>query len=184
MGWTIEPYYHNSVEDYFDHYMESWEGKEWASDGKLVNGREYYRAMRDIESGNYICFIALIDRHSFKHSIAVKTFCETSMPYYFNCPETVFNIISQSETENEHAKEWRKNVMKVLENRKKARELEEGVLIKFDHVLCFGSFSADTFRLASYKKRKRRIKCFETKEGFYCQIRNWRKMNFEIVEEW
>ena len=189
MGWMFSPYdkyRYANIDEYFDNEHKLSGDYEYVGKGALVNFSEYYRAVLNKKTNQYTCLVCLV---SFAEagSIGIKSMDETMMPYAFNCPRRILNIISKTEPVNEHAKTWRENVELVLQKREMARKIRDGSIIKFDKPITFTNGAVgDTFKIVEEGKGKRKRKYFTMA---YCnnrfiglfRIRNWQKMDYTVL---
>ena len=134
----------------------------------------------------------LLDFSHFSHKIlhihynfSYKDMDESVNPYYYNCPARIMKIVEQSEPCNDWSKEWRETVHKVLSRKEMVKSLAMGTVIKFKKPFCFGNdVEEDTFRIVDGNPYgKRRTKGLRSvHHGFRANIRNWKGMDFEVVE--
>lgn len=184
MGWT-ETYKTRGMS--MDEFFEKEIGFNFVSKGALVNFSEYYRAFEWEPEKNgkkmygvLVCHVHLSRGRYF--NIAFKDMTSDMGPYLHNCPERILKIVEQTEPCNEWEKEWREKCWKVIEQRKAAKELKDGDIIKFDTTFEFTNGSVcDTFCVRECKGLKR---LWMYKNGMivsWVRIRGWRGMNFEIL---
>lgn len=87
----------------------------------LVNFREYYCALSIVDnrtgSKKVVAGVAKIeyDNKDFDN-FSYKAMDETYGPFLYNCPESVFNLLT--ETDNDFAIEWREKQKKIIDQKK------------------------------------------------------------------
>lgn len=116
MSWTIYPNKVKSVKKQLDAIFNTEKRKVLKS--KIVCNI-YYAA---IEIKNSSEIFALICKFENKKNFSYKEMSEYEHPYYYNCPEKILNLLS--ETYNGNALSWR---LKVKNNIKKYNDLSENV---------------------------------------------------------
>lgn len=188
MGWTsFHKPYGLSIDEIFE---REFKGLQFVGKGALVNLTEYYRAVyvpphkgvngTNVE-GYYICFVALVHMGKGEFNFAYKEMMESELPYYYNCPKRILDIVEQSKPYNDNSKLWRKRCHDVI-NRKKL--LDYGKVIKFKEPFNFnGGYKEDTFTIISgnpYGRRKT-MKLQSYHHGFTARIPKWKSMDFEIL---
>ena len=186
MGWTsLHKDYGMTVDEFFEKEFESTDFK-FASKGALVNMSEYYRAVYIPSKKQYFALVCRVhfERDSY-YNFSYKDMDESVNPYYYNCPARIMKIVEQSEPCNDWSKEWRETVHKVLSRKEMVKSLAMGTVIKFKKPFCFGNdVEEDTFRIVDGNPYgKRRTKGLRSvHHGFRANIRNWKGMDFEVVE--
>lgn len=188
MGWTsFHKPYGLSIDEIFE---REFKGLQFVGKGALVNLTEYYRAVyvpphkgvngTNVE-GYYICLVALVHMGRGEFNFAYKDMTEDMLPYYFNCPKRILDIVEQSKPCNDNSKLWRERCHDVI-NRKKL--LDYGKVIKFKEPFDFnGGYREDTFTIINgnrYGKRKT-MKLQSYHHGFTARIPKWKSMDFEIL---
>ena len=188
MGWTsCHKPYGMSVDEFFDKEFNS---KNFILVGKgaLINLSEYYRAVfipvhendkGEIVGGYYFCLVCLV--HFEGNNIAYKDMTEDMLPYYYNCPKRILDIVEQSKPYNENARIWRERCHDVI-NRKKL--LDYGKVIKFKEPFDFnGGYREDTFTIINGNRygRRKTMKLQSYHHGFTARIPKWKSMDFEIM---
>lgn len=154
MGWDYGPKPAN-VKDYMDS-LYNWESeskKYRVLKSAIVSMHEYYAAVEIVEKGTgkreVVAIVALL--HIDSKELGKKTMDETCGPYSYNCPESILNLLT--ETNSEWAQEWRAKCRKQIANRKKVFSLKAGTVIKFDKPLSFSNgLELDTFTVQDIKK--------------------------------
>ena len=190
MGWTsFHKPYGMSVDEFFDKEFNS---KNFILVGKgaLVNFSEYYRAVfipvhendkGETVGGYYICLVALVHMGKGEFNFAYKDMTEDMLPYYFNCPKRILDIVEQSKPYNDNSKVWRERCHDVI-NRKKL--LDYGKVIKFKEPFDFnGGYKEDTFTIINGNRygRRKTMKLQSYHYGFTARIPKWKSMDFEIL---
>ena len=100
----------------------------------LVNFREYYCALSIVDnrtgSKRVIAGVAKIEYNNKDYyDFSYKAMDETSGPFLYNCPESVFNLLT--ETDNEFAIEWREKQKKIIDQKKILSSMTPGSEIFF-----------------------------------------------------
>jgi len=186
MGWTSSHKdYGMTVDEFFEKEFESTDFK-FASKGALVNMSEYYRAVYIPSKKQYFALVCRVhfERDDY-YNFSYKDMDESVNPYYYNCPARIMKIVEQSEPCNDWSKEWRETVHKVLSRKEMVKSLAMGTVIKFKKPFHFGNdVEEDTFRIVDGNPYgKRRTKGLRSvHHGFRANIRNWKSMDFEVVE--
>ena len=186
MGWTsLHKDYGMTVDEFFEKEFESTDFK-FASKGALVNMSEYYRAVYIPSKKQYFALVCRVhfERDNY-YNFSYKDMDESVNPYYYNCPARIMKIVEQSEPCNDWSKKWRETVHKVLSRKEMVKSLAMGTVIKFKKPFCFGNdVEEDTFRIVDGNPYgKRRTKGLRSvHHGFRANIRNWKVMDFEVVE--
>lgn len=177
MGWysLIKPK-EITVEQFFQ--SESFFGsKSTILKSALINMREFYAA---VSTENEVwAFVALIDfskpKGTDRTNFAYKDMDENCLPYYFNCPEKILNLLSP--TDNENALKWRDSCRRQIAKKK---ELVPGVLIKFERAIPFTN--GDELQIFELIKNKKNGMCFKKPNSntFYC-ITGWQRRKYEVI---
>ena len=131
--------------------------------------------------GYYIAFVALVHFGKGEFNFAYKNMMEDMLPYYYNCPKRILDIVEQSKPYNDNSKVWRERCHKVIERR---NLLDYGKVIKFKEPFSFnGGYEEDTFTIINgnpYGERKSMgLKSYH--HGFKTRIPKWKSMDFEIL---
>lgn len=79
----------------------------------------YYAAMKSTKTGDIWALIVLTDTDG--NEFGYKDMDETCDPYYYDCPIGILKLLSP--TENEYAKEWRKNCYAVIKQKRRQQKL-------------------------------------------------------------
>lgn len=73
------------------------------------SGNEVIEDIPENERGVWAAvFLTRVDRHDY-FNFAYKDMDETVLPYYYQCPKSILNLLSA--TENEYAIQWRQNCL-------------------------------------------------------------------------
>lgn len=188
MGWTYTNR-HTSIDEFFDNNWKTPNNKYTCiGKGSVVNFREYYRAIRNNETDEVFCFIALIDcKGDGDFNFGYKDMQDSMHPYVFNCPERILKLLTP--TDNEDATAWRNACLERIKQRKEKNEIPTGSIIKFKDTYTFSNGGkSDTFvlrfeRIPGYK-RKTKFFSFLDSDGRpygYLTIRNWKQQKFEVI---
>lgn len=118
MGWYYQSGQPSNIEQYF---KDQWEqsGRHEVLDIELVKKKELYGAIKDKTTGEIFAIIYLIDLKN--GDFGYKAMDETVHPYYYNCPERIFKLLSP--TTSEYANQWRAKQSRKYKT-KKPSELE------------------------------------------------------------
>lgn len=188
MGWTYTNR-HTSIDEFFDKDWETPNNKYTCiGKGAVVNFREYYRAVRNNETDEVFCFVALIDcKGDREYNFGYKDMQDSMHPYVYNCPERILKLLTP--TDNENAMAWRKICADRIAKRRKVNKIPAGSIIKFKDTYTFNSGAqGDTFvlRFELLPGDKRKTKFFSMLDndgrpyGYYF-IRNWKQQEFEVI---
>jgi hypothetical protein len=191
MGWT---YGYKSKETTIDAYFENLlsEKYEYVGTGAVVNFKEYYRAVYCKETKQYFADVCLIDcRESADgFNFGYKSMGEEMGPMICNCPERILKIIEQSEAPNDYAKEWRKKCWKNINKKNKLKTIKFGTVIHFSQPISFTNGAKDQDFVIVEKEynnkgqlaRRRTKGLISKKYGFFCNIKGWKTMDWEVAE--
>ena len=92
----------------------------WATIVKdIIVGNVYYAAMKSSKSGEIWALIVVTETDG--NEFGYKNMDETYGPCYYDCPIGILKLLSP--TENEYAKEWRKNCYAAIEQKRKKQKL-------------------------------------------------------------
>ena len=101
-----------------------------------VKGSIYYAAVEKSRAGNVECVFGVVTITSTNnkdyYNFSYKEMDETSGPYYCDCPKSILDLLTP--TESEYANEWRKKCLEKLERNKSGLTLSKlpiGTTIKF-----------------------------------------------------
>ena len=100
----------------------------------LVNFKEYYCALSIVNhmtgAKRVVAGVAKIEYNNKDfHNFSYKAMDETYGPFLYNCPESVFNLLT--ETDNEFAIEWREKQKKIIDQKKILSSMIQGSEIFF-----------------------------------------------------
>lgn len=124
----------------------------------LVNFTEVYMAYErhDLKTNEktvhaIICLVKFVKNDEM--NFGYKDMDESMHPFYYNCPERILKILSP--TTNESELSWRKECYKVINNRRKAAKLIDGMIVEFETELNWdrGIGSAKVFTVTTYNKK-------------------------------
>ena len=172
MGWTSYParYYRNCTVDRkaeCDHEVNcANERYSWEVVQSRMVGSTYYAAVRrtDIKTGHNVTyatvFLTRIHKTNTGHDFFYKSMDESMMPYYFDCPKLILDLLT--DTDNEDSLEWRR---RCKERREQTRKLRSDgpirVMFPFEiryndghTVLASGTEIELEKRLLPYRKQK------------------------------
>ena len=145
-------------------------------DVAVVKLRTAYMAIKNINTGQVYAYVFLLDyvKNDY-YNFGYKDMDETVMPYAFDCPERILNLLTP--TENERANEWRKKCWERIKERKNRPVVKDGMKIKFESPISFTNGAE--IREFTVRKQGRKT-TFMSGYGLY-SISNWRERSFEIV---
>jgi hypothetical protein len=154
MGWDYGPK-PASVKDYMNS-LYTWETENKKCrvlKSAIVSMREYYAAVEVVEkktgSREVVAAVALLNIS--RNELGKKTMDETCGPYSYNCPESILNLLT--ETDSEWAQEWRAKCRAQIAKRKMVSALKPGTVIRFNMPLSFSNgLEVDTFTVQDIKK--------------------------------
>ena len=137
--------------------------------GKRVHGEvPYYLALKNRETGIVSALVVLTKRRN--GQIACKDIGEECGPYAYDCPKSVFKLLSP--TTKEFAVAWREKVKAQLV----APKLEVGDTIKFERPIEFmNGYSGQVFTWLGGSK-------FSAPNGGKYRIVNWRSFSNEVIK--
>lgn len=146
-----------------------------------IVGSVYYAAVQISKGGNVqqvYAAVALTKIVKDYYNFGYKDMSESCCPYYYNCPKTVFDLLTP--TDNELAIQWRVHVKERMQLNK-LNKLPEGSIIQFvsQYNLSSGTHKGDTVTLHKFKNGKR---CIWT-DGDYKWDKEYISADFEIVQE-
>jgi hypothetical protein len=158
-------------------------------DCKVVAMKTAYLAIElTRKSGVAVTFavVCLLDYQPKAHfNFGYKDMEESMNPYYYDCPQSILDLLTP--TTNEDALAWRAKCKEVANQKKVAKTLQKGDVIKFKNELKFGSFGyTDTFTVIDPKKGHFSglgLKCWAVKltKNNLCNSNNpWVKIEKEI----
>lgn len=105
MGWTsFHKPYGLSIDEIFEREFKGLQAV-YIPAHKDANGNNV--------EGFYICFVALVRMG--KGEFAYKDMIENMLPYYFNCPKRILDIVEQSKPCNDNSRIWRERCMVAIE---------------------------------------------------------------------
>lgn len=156
MGWTwyVASHYKNGKVDRKAecdaYFMESLNAGHYRVEKSSMVGSVYYAAVTnlkkyDAENKTYIdiieeeqetfgvVFLTSTNMKDF-YNFGYKDMTEDMMPYYFDCPKSILNLLS--ETDNKNALEWREmcwNKINNRENKPSLGKLPIGTVIEFEY---------------------------------------------------
>lgn len=91
----------------------------------IVNTRELYAAVKEKKTGQVICFVYMLDwDNTTWMNFGYKDLTEFDGPYYFNCPESIFKLLTPLNDETDEsgrARKWREEVKKRIDARKSVK---------------------------------------------------------------
>lgn len=106
----------------------------------VVKRREAYLACEKIDKVNntrivfgIVCLLGYAPKSYY--NFGYKDMDETMLPYYFNCPEKILNMLTP--TTNEQSMKWRDECRNVQKMRKELRKLEVDTVIELDPPIQF-----------------------------------------------
>lgn len=86
---------------------------------KIVHRTELYAAVQR-KDGSVYCLVGLLRYSRGYWNFSYKYMSEFDMPYYFNCPQSILNLLTPTEDLNAIA--WRKRCIKHKQTAKEERE--------------------------------------------------------------
>lgn len=103
-----------------------------------------------------------------------KDMSEDSLPYYFDCPKSVFDLLSPTASEN--ANTWRETVKRVIEKKEQVKKikLDIGTVINF----------ADHVKLKGEKLGQATIVAKQDKEWFFNSAISSFYMKASAIKKW
>lgn len=118
MGWT----YFELNEKPSDWFVKEWNSEHYeVLKVAIVQLRELYAAVKDKKTNKVFCVVYLLDYNSRSfYNFGYKGMDETAGPYVFNCPESVFKLLTEldeNDDANGYAKEWREKVREKLKTK-------------------------------------------------------------------
>ena len=179
MGWTsyhVEATYNPKAKKYtidkkaecdrlFNSDVVSWESKDVIGKFEVLKsyviGSTYYAAVKrtkfatETEPENSIVFAAVVltqVNNKDYYNFAYKDMDETVGPFQYNCPKSILDLLSP--TESEYAKQWREKCYEVLKEKKNPNKLGNlpiGSVIKYtnrkgDEIVLFKHPAAYQFK--------------------------------------
>lgn len=180
MGWTMDPDW-KSVQDAVDAEFEGFE----ILDKSVKQNGDVYLAVRHPKHQHVFAAIAVVRKDGGEY--AIKTYDETSMPYYFNCPRRILKLLSPvenllavtGEQGVENARKWRQGVLD-YHKVPKAQKLREGMCVRFKEPVDFDSFEETDFKVT---KLSGRFLFLPRNNTGLCRIRTYKRMEFEVLGE-
>lgn len=118
---------------------------------KVVN-KTAYIALKLADKTEVVGVVVLLDYKPKLHfNFAYKVMDETMIPYYYDCPESIMNMLT--ETDNESAIQWRAFCKETTVKTKALKSLKVGDTIVFQNEFSFKKYGkAKTFTLTDKKK--------------------------------
>ncbi len=171
MGWTgIYMIDHTSRKACLD--------DEWSRNFKVLKSSmvntTYYGALFDPRNNETFAIVCLTSVDGME--LCYKDMTEHSLPYYFDCPKSILNLLTP--TTDENANEWRKTCWEKHDKKSKAPKAKIGDTIKFDTPISFqGGEKLDTFTLTKYGTQT----VFEHNGRLY-KIRKWRQKSYKVLQ--
>ena len=140
MGWTSyhAEFYKNGKIDRKSELDNrfSWSSETTESDvlRSAMVGSVYYAAIRyENKTNGTTCTWAAVCLTSVNmrdwYNFSYKDMDETMMPYYYDCPKRILDLLS--ETDNASALEWRERCRAEIERKKNRKRLTVGTVIEF-----------------------------------------------------
>ena len=174
MGWTYTIKERGEkIKDFFQREFGS--GHE-ILDCKVKNLRTAYLAVKEKETDKVYGMVCLLDYvPNDVYNFGYKEIDETMGPNQRECPESILRLLS--DTDNEYAKEWRKNCKENIKKRKELSKFKSGDKIVFDNDIVFGQEKYKEFILVD--KRKSLFKVPKNNCALY-RIRNWHDEAFTV----
>ena len=106
-----------------------------------------YGAIRNLKTNDVWAMVSLLKfrKDGWQTEMLAKNMSEDMMPYYFDCPKSILDLLTK--TDNEHSNEWRKRCYEQLEKAKEKAKVKKtdylfiksGVKFsdgKIQHVFC------------------------------------------------
>lgn len=154
-------------------------------DSAMHNMTEYYAAIRVTAHATGKSYVtALIAKVSYTprdpsgQTLGWKTMSEGMLPYLFNCPERILELLEPPACPN--AMEWRQKCRATCTKRREARiALQPGTIVLFERPLVFPH---GVERQQFTVEKKGRALRFRAEDGVLCAIPKAAMMAFEIVE--
>jgi len=138
-------------------------------------GTTYYGALQNKDKTETFAMVCLTSVDGME--LCYKDMTEHELPYYFDCPKSILNLLTPTTYEN--AVEWRKTCWEKHEKKSKKPIAKIGDTIKFDTPISFqGGEKLDTFTLTKYGTQT----VFEHKNQLY-RIRKWREKSFQVLQK-
>jgi len=180
MGWTMN----SDWKTVMDAINAEFRGCEIVEKSVKKNG-DAYLAVRHPKHQYIYAVVALVRKDEGEYGI--KTYDETMIPHYFDCPKRVLKWLSPAETmvkvvgESgvENAKEWRKRVHE-YHALPKSPKLREGMCVRFKEPVDFDSFEETDFKVT---KLSGRFLFLPRNNTGLCRIRTYKRMEFEVLGE-
>ena len=194
MGWTTTADYERhakglfTIREYLDHQFTS-DHPDYPLheiiDSSMTGRTEYYAALRstDRQTGKTIVF-ALVVMVKYTpnawdgHTLGWKEMGEAMLPYLFNCPERVLELLDPPACEN--AAQWRKTCREHhIKKRRAKAAFKPGTVILFENPL---TFSGGVQRQKFTVEQQGRALRYRAEDGVLCAIPKAATMDFKIIE--
>jgi hypothetical protein len=174
MGWTCSPKPANVKAELRSNY--EWDnefGKRVVLADALVNMGEYYAAVEHTFPDGRVevwAGIALVKYYpNDYYSMCVKELDETCGPYVYNCPEKIFDLLT--DTDHETASRWRQGCRETIEAKKRVKALKVGDTIVLHTPIVFTNGErVSTLRVHERVKRGRKSKIYRTERHTFVKL--------------
>jgi hypothetical protein len=100
-------------------------------DVAIVKRTQLYAAVKNISSGNVICFTFMLCYSNSYYNFGYKDMTEFEHPYLYECPERIFKLLTpldETDENNEYAIQWRKCVEQEHAKRKQAKTIGDKII--------------------------------------------------------
>lgn len=181
MGWTTISKYElkNEKTDGIKQFlMDEWERN---SDYEVVGcskvGSTVYMA---IKRSDGVVFANIVLTSFSSYDFEWKEMQETMMPYKFDCPKKILDMLTP--TDNEYANDWRQ---RCLDAKAKTRQkFNDGDIIQFDDTISFtNGYESDKFVLCVNGRKTTFSKYYEGSEHRVSAFRitKWKQKEFKVI---
>lgn len=88
-----------------------------------------YGAIRNLKTNDVWAMVSLLKfrKDGWQTEMLAKNMSEDMMPYYFDCPKSILDLLTK--TDNEHSNEWRKRCYEQLANQKEKAKVKKSPYI-------------------------------------------------------
>ena len=88
-----------------------------------------YGAIRNLKTNDVWAMVSLLKfrKDGWQTEMLAKNMSEDMMPYYFDCPKSILDLLTK--TDNEHSNEWRKRCYEQLANQKEKAKIKKSPYI-------------------------------------------------------
>lgn len=127
MGWDgiliSEP--HKTVSEKLSVYFKYHEFCENEVVKATIKNGVVYGAIRNLKTNDVWAMVSLLKfrKDGWQTEMLAKNMSEDMMPYYFDCPKSILDLLTK--TDNEHSNEWRKRCYEQLAKEKKKAKVKK-----------------------------------------------------------